>query len=994
MSPCLARVFLPFICALQLALGASLARADEYAQRVWETDDGLPHNGVNAIVQRRDGFLWFATQNGVVRFDGLEFRKWRSPLLGDAQTSAIRSIIEEDTDGLLLANEPSGLLRLREDGITLHPLSERIEKRAKISLLWREQDGVFWIIFGNRDAWRCHGTEAEVFPAPAGTDTSGSASVTRGGDDAIYLARGNGVERYSGGTLTMLPGIEPRNITICAAGDGALWAASPDKLFRLEREKITVVQEFVPWSAEAPPAVLMEDNRGALWIGTKGLGVFRWQEGHFVPMPVSYPRVTDMLEDDSGNVWVATAGGGINRLQRARFSFIGEDRGIQPYFIGSVCEDVTGEIWFANRVCMGRVRGGVLEPPAFPPEFLRKAGPICSDTAGQLWMVAMNTRVCQWNPVSAEPPHLLEMVSLGNIHALHAARDGSMWVAGDRGPLVRFRAGVPQNYGEAEGYNGRMAQAIGETVTGEIWVGTEQGEIFQLKGGRFVRYDSRDGLPASGVRAIHGDAQGTLWIGTGGGGLVVRHRGKFNVITEQQGLPDDTISQMMEDNFGTLWFGTSRSLFKVRRTEVIDFIEGRSTRISPIVFGKSDGVAGFSAAANYQPSAWKTRSGQLWFATRKGLVSTVPERQQPDEHGPQIYLEAILADNEPVDRTRAALPSTTKKLEFRYTAPIYVSTDRARFRYRLEGVDTDWVDAGPQRSISYPRLAPGHYVFRVTVGNRDLVWNPTGASFAFDVLPAWWETRLAHIVGLVLLVIAVAALILYWSQRRLRRRLAELENRRRIEIERARIARDLHDSLGASLTQAGMLAEELSEDCLGIEEMKECSGELANRVRLIARDLDAAVWAVSPKNDTLASLCAYLCQFSIEFFRGTPTRCRVHTSDDIPAAALTPEVRHHLFLTAREAVNNVLKHAEAREVQISMRMRGPVFEMSIEDDGRGFDVAQAGEGERNGLRNMRGRVAEIGGRIDIRSEPGHTVVQISMPLRSAAPKSPQPAAIH
>jgi signal transduction histidine kinase len=465
------------------------------------------------------------------------------------------------------------------------------------------------------------------------------------------------------------------------------------------------------------------------------------------------------------------------------------------------------------------------------------------------------------------------------------------------------------------------------------------------------------------------------------------------VITELQGLPDDTLSQVLEDNFGLLWFGASRGLFKLRRPEVIDFIEGRSARITPIVFGKSDGLAGFSAAANYQPSAWKARNGQLWFATRKGLVSTVPERQQPDERGPHVYLDSVVADGRPLERDSTSLPSSIKKLEFRYTAPIYISADKAHFRHRLEGFESDWVEAGELRVATYPRLTPGHYVFRVMAGNRDLVWSPTGASFAFDVLPAWWETRAAWISALVLGAVGLAAMVRHWSQRRLRQRLAELESRRRLELERARIARDLHDSLGASLTQAGMLAEELSEDCLGIDEMRETSGELANRVRLIARDLDAAVWAVSPKNDTLASLCAYLCQFFIEFFRDTPTRCRVHTSDDIPAVDLTPEVRHHLFLTAREAANNILKHAAAHEVQLTMRTRDSAFEMCIEDDGRGFDVASAATLERHGLRNMRARLAEIGGAIDIESEPGHTVVRISMPLSAAAPKDPMPAGI-
>lgn len=993
MSPILARVFLPIICALLAVCCSPGLRAEEYTQRVWETDDGLPHNGVNGLVQRRDGFLWMATQNGLVRFDGLEFRKWRSPLLADAQTSAIRAIIEEDANTLLVANDPSGLLRLRGGEVSLHPLAERIRRRTKISLLFQEGEGVFWIIFANREVWRCQGAEAQVFPAPVPVDVYLPVSVARTSDGTVYLARGNGVERYAGQTLAEVTELPHRPAAVCAAEDGALWVATPEKLCRLEGGMVSVVLEPVPWTPDSSPHVMMEDSRGALWIGTRGQGLWRWADGHAEAMPASYSRINDLLEDDTGNIWVATAGGGVNRLQRARFGLIGEERGVLPNIMGTVCEDATGELWFANRNCGGRVRNGGLEAPTFAPEFLRKMGPVCADGAGNVWLVA-GTRLCRWKAGGTEAPQWMEMEPLGNIHALYAARDGSLWVLGENGPLVRFRAGERQQYGAAEGYDSQMAQAMGENAAGELWVGTERGALFQMKNGRWVRHDAKEGLPNSGVRAIYGDAQGTMWIGFGGGGLVVRYRGKFSIITEANGLPDDTLSQIVEDDYGVLWFGASRGLFKLRKSDVIDFLEGRAARVNPILFDKSDGLTGFSATANYQPSAWKTRSGRLWFATRKGLVTTMPEPQSPDAREPRVYLDAVVADGHPLSlQGPAAMASSVKKLEFEYTTPIYTSPEKARFRHRLEGFEQEWVEGGAQRSVSYGHLPPGRYVFRVTAGNRDLVWNPTGISFAFEVLPAWWETTGARVLGLALCAAALVALVRHWSHRRLRERLAAHENRRRLELERARIARDLHDSLGASLTQAGMLAEELSEDCQDLEEMKECSAELANRVRVIARDLDAAVWAVSPKNDSLASLCAYLCQFAIEYFRDTPTRCRVHMDDDIPALPLTPEVRHHLFLTAREACNNVLKHAQAREVQITLRSEGREFVLAVEDDGRGFVLAEAEAGERHGLRNMRARIGEMGGGIDIQSKPGHTVVRISMTLTTALPNGAKPEAI-
>jgi signal transduction histidine kinase len=433
-----------------------------------------------------------------------------------------------------------------------------------------------------------------------------------------------------------------------------------------------------------------------------------------------------------------------------------------------------------------------------------------------------------------------------------------------------------------------------------------------------------------------------------------------------------------------LWFGSSRGLFKVRKADLIECAEGRTGRITPIVFGKADGVAGFSAAANYQPSVWKTRAGELWFATRKGLVSTKPDPQQLKLPGPRVVLESFEADGAPVDLANPIVSSSVRKLDFRFTAPSFTSPERVQFRHRLEGFDRAWTETGTQRSASYSQLPAGRYVLRVAASNSNLVWNSDVASLSFEVLPAWWETWTARIAALLFACLVLILAVRYWSHRRLKAQLVELENRRRIDMERTRIARDLHDSLGASLTQAGMLAEELCEDCHDLEEMKIHSAQLANRVRGIARDLDAAVWAVSPKNDTLASLSAYLCQFALEYFRDTPTRCRVHTSDDIPHTPLSPETRHHLFLTAREAMNNVLKHAHAGEVRLTMQMNEGAFEMLLEDDGCGFDDSRSQADDCSGLHNMRGRVAEIGGRFELQSSSQGTRVRVILPVKSGS----------
>ena len=281
-------------------------------------------------------------------------------------------------------------------------------------------------------------------------------------------------------------------------------------------------------------------------------------------------------------------------------------------------------------------------------------------------------------------------------------------------------------------------------------------------------------------------------------------------------------------------------------------------------------------------------------------------------------------------------------MNFIFTAPTFVAPENVKFRYRLDGFDPDWSEPTTQRVAVYPRLPAGRYQFHTTVSDSDGIWNPTGTELSFEVVPVWWDSKLMRAAEFLVGGGLLAFFVRFISQRRLKRRLLRLEQDQRVADERERIARNLHDGLGAGLTHVGMMAEQLAEDCTELSDMRLRASRLVDRVQVVARDLDAAVWAVSPRHDRLPALCAYLCEYAIEFFRDTPVRCRVDVAADIPEIIISPEARHHLFLAAKEALNNTLKHAHAAQVALVMRRVGPDFVIEISDDGCGFDVAIAG----------------------------------------------------
>jgi len=985
----LLRLLLIALALLYAAAWAQDTGSDmRFALRSWETDEGMPHNSVNAIHQRADGFLWVATQGGLVRFDGIEFVHRRSPLLKSPRTSRVVELIDENPDTLLIGCDQSGLVRLTKDGFSVHPLSAQLGNSLRIISLFQEASDVFWVIADNRQVWRWDHGKVFHSPRPASPQiqTPGSLAMDRSG--TVYLARGNGLERFDGTTLQVVPEITAKAVTIAPSSTGGLWVASSDALWRWDGGVPAQVAATTPWSA-APPAALLEDGEGAVWIATKSHGLFRCTGTSFQPIQTSHARMASLCQDAEGNIWVGTVGGGLNLVQPARFQLLDANAGWTPDIEGGVCESSPGRIWFANSgVGLRRVSDGKIQPPPDLPEWPAKAIAVYPDSTGRVWFGSLN-RVGSVVSDLSQAPVFTDLPPIGRVHVIHVTRNDTVWAGGEAKLLASIQDGKVSVYNETHGYTGTQAQAICEDSSGAVWIGTEEGALFRGKDGRFTRQQLPPELEGTGIRALVSDADGTLWVGTGGGGLLVGRGGKFTLINQEQGLPDEVVSQLQSDDHGALWFGTSNALFKVDKMELIQCAQGKIAMVTPVKFAQADGLPGFSAAANYQPCSWKTYDGRLLFVSRKGLVIADPSpltqmqtnlRTPPKpRQGPRVHIEKLLVDNKAVSLDDARLPSATLKLEFLFTALTFVSPEKVRYRYRLTPFESAWNEAGTQRSATYSQLKPGHYRFEVMAANSDLVWSTVAATMPLEVVPAWWETWWAKTLGFLTGATLLALAVRYWSHQRLKARLLELEATRRIDLERSRIARDLHDGLGASLTQIGMMAEELAEDVSEPDEMKSYSVRLAGRVRGIARDLDAAVWTVSPQNDTLAALSSYICQYAIEYFRDSPVRCRVHVAPDIPEQPLSPDARHHLFLTAKEVMNNALKHSGASHLDLEIRVENGHFHLGFRDDGHGFPEGAETSG-RHGLHNIRERVMELGGSVDIQSSAQGTVITVLVPL--------------
>ncbi|MES2569929.1 MAG: triple tyrosine motif-containing protein [Verrucomicrobiota bacterium] len=501
-----------------------------------------------------------------------------------------------------------------------------------------------------------------------------------------------------------------------------------------------------------------------------------------------------------------------------------------------------------------------------------------------------------------------------------------------------------------------------------------------LENGTLTRWRRANGLVSDFIRTLHEDSAGTLWAGSSGG-LTRWRDGRPENFTLYHGLPDAVVSQILDDKNGHVWLGTNRGILRIA---IASFENGRAPHsLEVLALGAQDGLPSLECTGGFHPSGLRARDGRLWFGTVGGLALLDPASFAVPVPPPPLIIEEVAAGSLPPLAPGAktmVLPPGAGRVEFRFTALSFTAPERIRFRYRLEGLESSWMEAGAQRVASYAHLPPGDYDFRVLASLDGSTWSRSGASLALHVVAPWWRKPWARALGGLAGMMSVAGMARYLTRHRLQRRLRLVEQQFALERERSRIARDIHDDLGANLTQISLLSalgrEQRDQPAL----VEEQFNAIAATAGELVQAMDAIVWAVNPRHNTLESLARYVTRFAGDFFSHTAVRLRLDVPMQLPEATLSSEVRHNLFLALKEALNNALRHAAPREVRLRIAPDDHRLLLSVEDDGCGF-VASTGESDGNGLGNLRRRLAECGGSCEITSIPGEgTRVLFSIPL--------------
>lgn len=974
------------------ATAVGTTAGSDYFARTWQTDDGLPRNTISAMAQTPDGYLWLGTPLGVIRFDGITFLPMEDEYYAGFVRARTRVLYSDNRGRLWIGTGTAGVIRLEGKDFTIinsqnglpHPTITAICEDSRGTVWLASQDGsLSWV-----------DSEDVVHPvAPvAGGAQSAGIQLVRDGRGRLWFAQRDTYGQLLDGVATNVTRIPEAEIQLCPSSDGGMWVCDGFELQKLSApdSSAAMVTIQLPLKRNQVQS-LLEDRKKNLWIGTRSQGLFRYADGKFTQEFASTHRIPCLYEDAEANLWVGTEGGGISRLRPRIFHTINVREGLPNSMVLSLCESVDGDLWLSPQgpaLLRRNSNGELADISGFT-----NIGTTCvlPNSAGGIWVGTVNQGL--YSIREGQPKHISDQGAFRNrqIRVLHQDAKGQLWLGCLPEGLARLsndKFTKPQEYLD-QGLPKQAIWAMADDRDQHLWLGTIRGELWRYDGTNFTSYGEKDGLPGATIGALLATSDGNLWIGTLGGGLGRLRRGHFVFADVRQGLADDVISGIVDDGSGYLWLGSERGIMRLRKQDFEEFAAGKRHRFETIHYGRNDGLASVECSGGFQPSAWRTRSGEIWFATSKGAVAVTPTSLNGDPHPPKLVLEKIQVDEvEVTSRSGLKIPSGYGELAFTYSAPSFSSPERIRFRHQLIGLDADWVEAGTTRTVSYPRLAPGSYVFRFTAGSADGVWNETPVTVAFEVLPAYWQTNWFRGLALLLFGLIVAGGVRYRYVLKMRRKLRKLEQAHAIEQERMRIARDIHDDLGARLTQMAFLSE------MTVTEMGERSpaGErltkIADGSRSAIRSLEEIVWAVNPQKDSLPHLLDYLSHYANEFFRATDIRCRQDLPLIIPEITLSAECRHHLFLACKEALNNIHKHAGATEVWLRMTIAGADLEVIIEDNGRGLPQPPEPSAG-NGLLNLQSRLSAIDGQCHVTSTPGggaRVCFKIKLP--------PHPAATH
>jgi signal transduction histidine kinase/ligand-binding sensor domain-containing protein len=974
-------------CPSTFALNPELD-ISQYAHTSWLASQGF-FSVVRAITQTQDGYLWLGTELGLIRFDGVRAVPWTSPPDERLPSSSITSLLGT-RDGALWIGTVDGLARWQ--GGTLTHYEELASQR--ILSLAEDRNGNVWAgTFRPAGASLCEIRDRTA--ACVGRDgTFGPwvRAIYEDTDGRLWVEASSGLWRWTGGPRKQYP--IPIASTWSQASQPLVQGDSASALILIAGGLRSFVNEHVSSYAVSgvpqpfTPLSLLRTRDGALWIGTLGQGLVRVAHGRVSAMArragLSSDHIYALFEDREGNVWVGTDFG-VDRFSELVATPTSVMSSIDPTTVLAAHD---GTVWMGTLNGLHRLRGPDMttyrDREGLPGNSI---GSLVEDDRGRVW-VSTEQGVARFENGRF---HRVSGVPAVWVNAMTPDGDRGLWISDqDRGLLHVIGETVVEGIPWSElGGDGVVASTlVTDQAHGGVWLGFFRGGVAHLKNGQVQKfYGVSDGLGGGRVMGLHLEPDGTVWAATEHG-LSRIADGRVVTLTAKNGLPCETIQWMVDDERASYWLYTVCGLVQIPRLALQTWVSDSTRKIEATVFDASDGVRSRALMTGFTPRVSRSSDGRLWFVNVGGVSTIDPLHLPINTTPPAVHIEQIVANQSTyVPSALIHLPGSIRDLEFDYTALSLVAPEKNRFRYKLEGWDSQWQDVGGRRQAFYANLPPRSYRFRVMASNNRGIWNESGASLDLFIAPTYYQTMWFR-TGVVFLAVAllwIAYLL------RLRRLAAEFDARLQERLkERTRIARDLHDTLLQSFhgimfrLQAvrNMLPGRTEQAIFALDTAILKTEQAIADGRDAIQDLRSAPSRQTDLGHEIAIFAKEL--GGPEPNQDSPTfRVTVEGEPQL----LSPILHDEVCRIARELVRNAFRHARARRIEADIRYDPHLFCLRIRDDGTGIAPNILHEGERVGhwgLRGIRERAHRIGAQLDLWSDANTgTEVQLQVPAAVA-----------
>jgi diguanylate cyclase (GGDEF)-like protein len=737
---------------------ASQTTSRKYSITGWDTERGLPSNAVLDILQASDGYLWIASYQGLIRFDGMSFRMFTPDDIPGLQRGSFWAVVESPKGTLWAATESDGLVRYRNGQWKVFKTADGLKSEKTTYLLLDGKGGLY---VGSRRGV-VHVVNDKVEQIPSAEDGEPNVTALAYSDGALWIGTAAaGMLRYENGQYkkyTVEDGLADDRITgLFTDKDDTLWiGAYGQGLMQLRKGKFT---RFANAGANPPTRVnrFYQSPTGALWVAAEN-GLFRAADNQVeeiqMPSGRNFVQLESVIKDTEGNLWVGSRQTGLYRVREPSFESLAPSKGLQNELIYSIESDGADGMWIGtlNGLVHYTPRGNTIFAGWNSDKGQDMTRDVLRDRNGDIW-AATNGGLVQLHNNRPRLYSVKDGLPDDRCRALLQDANGDLWIGGFNG-LARMHDGKFKTFGPADGLNDNYILSLYLDSQNNVWVGTQSEGAFRFDGTKFQPGPSI--LSNEPVFRMTESTDHTMWAGTSRGLIMIRD-GKAHRFTVKEGLPGNAIFQPIDDNLGNLWLTGPWGVARVPKASLEDVAEGREHAVIAKQFGRGDGMT--SREVSSVSKSLAAKDGRMYFATPEGISVVESQKVRPNAADPRIYVEKVIADDREYDRfaiKKMEMPAGTRRLEFHYASPTFGSPESTRFRYRLLGFDTDWVEGGNSRVAYYTNLGPGTYTFQVMARNEDGKWSQAVGQTDFLLAAHFWQTR--WFFGLCCLVIAGIAL--------------------------------------------------------------------------------------------------------------------------------------------------------------------------------------------------------------------------------------------